>query len=173
MGMFPLFLKRTADVMAPHLSALFWQLVRLGSFPACWRKANVTPVPKGPLSSSVTNYQPISITSVLSKVFECLVSDHLGRFMECSGVLPTTQFAYQEGLGTCDALLGPFVPAQVTCSALVAHRYTYAPPRCRTLQYSRTFIPFLVSLWNNLPDPIFDGVGLAGFHSRANASLLA
>ena len=25
--------------------------------------------------------------------------------MECSGVLPTTQFAYWKGLGTCDALL--------------------------------------------------------------------
>ena len=25
--------------------------------------------------------------------------------MECSGVLPTTKFAYQKGLGTCDALL--------------------------------------------------------------------
>ena len=29
---------------------------------------------------------------------------HLGQFMERSGVLPTTQFAYQKGLGTCDAL---------------------------------------------------------------------
>ena len=25
--------------------------------------------------------------------------------MECSGVLPITQFAYRKGLGTCDALL--------------------------------------------------------------------
>ena len=25
--------------------------------------------------------------------------------MECRGVLPTTQFAYRKGLGTCDALL--------------------------------------------------------------------
>ena len=25
--------------------------------------------------------------------------------MECSGVLPTTQFAYQKGLGACDTLL--------------------------------------------------------------------
>ena len=25
--------------------------------------------------------------------------------MECSGVLPTTLFAYRKGLGTCDALL--------------------------------------------------------------------
>ena len=67
LGMFPLFLKRTADVLAPRLSVLFWRLVRLGSFPACQRRANVTPIPKGPPSSSVANYRPISITSVLSK----------------------------------------------------------------------------------------------------------
>ena len=68
---------------------------------------------------------------------------------------------------------GPYVPTWVTRGALVAHRYTYAPPRCRTLQYSRAFIPFSVSLWNDLANPVFDGVELAGFKSRANASLLA
>ena len=103
LDMFPLFLKRTADVMAPHLSVVFGRLVRLGSFPACWRQATVTSIPKGPPSSSVANYRPISITSVLSKMFERLVSVRLGRFMKRSGVLPTTQFAYQKGLGTCDA----------------------------------------------------------------------
>ena len=41
----------------------------------------------------------------MSKVFESLVSVRLGRFMECSGVLPTTKFAYRKGLGTRDALL--------------------------------------------------------------------
>ena len=70
-------------------------------------------------------------------------------------------------------LPGPYVPVRVTRGALVAHRYTYAPPRCRTSQYGRTFIPFSVSLWNDLANPVFDGVGLAGFKSRANASLLA
>ena len=104
-GMFPLFLKSTADVMAPSLSVVFQLLVRLGSFPTCWRQANVTPIPKGPPSSSVANYRPISITSVLSKVFERLVSVRLGRFMERSGVLPNTHFSYRKGLGTCDALL--------------------------------------------------------------------
>ena len=82
----------------PRLSVVFRQLVRLGSFPACWRQANISPIPKGLPSSSVANYPPISITSVLSKVFEHLVSVGLGRFMERSGVLPTTQFAYQKGL---------------------------------------------------------------------------
>ena len=33
------------------------------------------------------------------------MSVSLGQFMERSGVLPTTQFAYRKGLGTRDALL--------------------------------------------------------------------
>ena len=59
-----------------------------------------------------TNNRPISITSVLSKVFERLVSVRHGRFMERNGVLPTTQFAYQKDLGTCDALLCVFLTLQ-------------------------------------------------------------
>ena len=42
----------------------------------------------------------------------------------------------------------------------------YAEPR-------RTIISLSVSLWNDLVDPVFDGVGLAGFKSRSNAFLLA
>ena len=71
------------------------------------------------------------------------------------------------------ALPGQNVPVLVTRGAQVVHRYTYAPPRCRTSQYSRTFIPISVSLWNDLANPVFDGVGLAGFKSKVNAFLLA
>ena len=72
-----------------------------------------------------------------------------------------------------DVLPGPYVPVRGTRGALVAHRHTYAPPRCRTSQYRRTFVALSVSLWNDLADPVFDGVGLAGLESRANAFLLA
>ena len=69
----------------------------------------------------------------------------------------------------CGALPAPYVPVQVTRGA---RRFTYAPPRCRTTQYRRTFIPLSVSLWYDISDPVFDGVGLAGFKSRAKAFLL-
>ena len=112
MAMFPPFPMRTADVIAPRLSVVFRLLIRLGSLPACWRQANGTPIPKGPPSSSVANYRPISITSVLSKVFERLVSVHLGRFMERIGVLPTTQF-----------LIGKvWVPVVHFCACPIHHR---------------------------------------------------
>ena len=88
------------------------RFVRFGSFTVYWRSSNVTQIPIGPPSSSVANYLPICITSVLSKVFECLVSVRLGRFMERSGVLCalnlTLYIAYRKGLGTCEALFCVF-----------------------------------------------------------------
>ena len=51
------------------------------------------------------------------------------------------------------ALPGLHVPVQVTRGALVAHLYTYAPPRCRTSQHRRTFISLSVFLWNDLATP--------------------
>ena len=88
LGMFPLFLKRTADVLAPHRSVAFRRLVRRGRFPPCLRQDNVTPIPNGRPFSSGANFRQISITSVLSKVAERVVSVRLWRFMELSGVLP-------------------------------------------------------------------------------------
>ena len=89
-------------------------------------------------------------------MIDCFLGDAVGEEHPLNGALP-----------------GPYVPARVTLGTLVAHRDTCALPCCRTLQHSRTFIPFLVSLWNYLANPVFDGVGLSGFKSRANASLLA
>ena len=73
--------------------------------PLKWRIADVTPIPKGPLSALVCNYWPISITPVLSKVFEKLIALRFSRFLERSGVLSSHQYSYRKGLGTCDALL--------------------------------------------------------------------
>ena len=66
-----------------------------------------------------------------------------------------------------------YVPVRVACGAAIKHRCTYGPRRCRTSQQSRTSIPLSVSLLNDLSDPVFDCVELAGFKSRANGFLLA
>ena len=72
------------------------------------------------------------------------------------------------------ALPLPYVPARVTLGALVAHIGT----RSRLvvvglLSIAEALCPSLCFFWNDLSDPVFDGVGLAGFKSRANAFLLA
>ena len=46
----------------------------------------------------------------------------------------------------CGSLPVPHVPVRVTRGALIAHRYTFAPPRSRTSQYRNFYSPFSISL---------------------------
>ena len=72
----------------------------------CWRVANITSIPKGSPSPNVSNYRPISITPILSKVFgHSVISTRLSRFLERSCLLSSNQFAYRKNLGTTNALL--------------------------------------------------------------------
>ena len=82
LGVFPLFLKMVADTISPKLSIIFPGVIRQQSFPECWRSENVTAIPKGAPSPDRENYRPISITQILSKVYEKLVSLQLSGFCE-------------------------------------------------------------------------------------------
>ena len=70
-------------------------------------------------------------------------------------------------------LPGPYVPVRLH-AVLWSHidsfmRLLAAEPRST----AGPFFPLSVSLWNDLASPVFDGVGLAGFESMANAFLLS
>ena len=107
---------------------------------------------------------------LIEGVFECNIAHRPSVAVLC--------MLYKIRCNPCTLLMlldlpGPYVPVLVNRFALVAHQYIYAPPRHKTSQCRRTFIPLSVSLWNDLANPIFDGVGLAGFNSSDNAFLLA
>ena len=55
--------------------------------------------------------------------------------------------------------------------SLVAHRHSFAPPRCKTSQYQGIFVSLSASLWNDFNDSVFNGVRLVDFKSSANASI--
>ena len=68
--------------------------------------SHITPVPKGSGAGSCpSEYRPISITPVLSKVFERLLAKHLYAYAESNNLFPNLQLGFRKGLGTCDALL--------------------------------------------------------------------
>ena len=104
-GVFPLLFKKVVNVIAGPLSTVFCSMIRLGSFPSIWRTAHITPVPKGISSSSPSDYRPISITSILSKVYERMIASRVGKYLEINGLLPTSQYGFRKILGTCNALL--------------------------------------------------------------------
>ena len=105
LGVFPLFFKMVADIVAPELRVIFRRPIRSGSFRVCGCSTNVAAIPKGPPFMEKENYRPISITPILSKVIEKLISHRLSGFCERSGSFPAAQFAYRKGLGCTDALL--------------------------------------------------------------------
>ena len=57
----------------------------------------------------------------------------------------------------------PYVPVRVTRGALVGRTSVHlCTASLQNLAVQQDFIPFSVSLWNDLANPVFDGVGLAG-----------
>ena len=74
------FYKQVAQDLASKLAVILGHHVKGDSFPVCWRLADVVPVPKESSSSDVGGYRPISITPVLSNVFEKTVTDILSIF---------------------------------------------------------------------------------------------
>ena len=72
----------------------------------CWRVGNITLIRKsGSANSCPSDYRPITITPVLSEVFERLLAKRLNNFAEKRNLFPNLQFGFCKGLGTCDALL--------------------------------------------------------------------
>ena len=114
------------------------------------------------------------------KLLVCLVGVWLGVTFHV--VDPWLYFVcwIRSGVTRCTLIMVPvvIVPVPVCASAvctrcfnLVVHRYTYTLPHSRTSQYRDTFMPLSASLWNDLADPVFDGVGLTGNKSMENAFL--
>ena len=56
------------------------------------------------------------------------------------------------------ALAGPYMPVRVTRGALVRHRYTLCTASLQNLAVQQDFYSPLGSLWNDLANPVFDGV---------------
>ena len=60
----------------------FTSFMSVGKIPDEWRRAVVTPVYKGGRAGDVSNYRPISLTCVCSKIMErVIVQDLLGHLM--------------------------------------------------------------------------------------------
>ena len=91
-------LKEAASELAPSVSALFNFSFETGQTPQEWRDATVTPIHKKGTKSSPTNYRPISLLPVVSKVQERVVYNRL--YSHIQQHLPTHQSGFRQCDGT-------------------------------------------------------------------------
>ena len=96
-------LKTTAREIAPSPCRLFNMSLSLGSVPASWKRANVTPVFKKDNPSLAMNDRPISLLCTVSKVLERFVYNHCCPHL--TPLLYHLQHGFLKGRSTVTQLL--------------------------------------------------------------------
>ena len=91
-------LKEAACELAPSLTHVFNASFAKGHIPQEWRDATITPVHKKGDRKALTNYRPISLLSVISKVQERIVYDQL--YNHIAPYIPVHQSGFCPNDGT-------------------------------------------------------------------------
>lgn len=76
-----------------------------GIFPSPLKTARVTVIHKSGDKDNISNYRPISILPILSKVFENLINNRIRNFLTSFSALSPAQYGFQKGKSTEHALL--------------------------------------------------------------------
>ena len=79
--------KLGGEAIIPYLARLLGITMNNNAFPGDWKKPLVEPIYKGGDRSLFRNYRPVSITSVICKQMEHVISGYLRQIWEMSGWL--------------------------------------------------------------------------------------
>ena len=87
------------------LAELFNKCLKESCFPDCWKVSLVVPVFKNVgEKSTAKNYCPVSLLSVVSKVFEKLVNNRIADHLEKHGLFSNFQHGFKSSGSTADHL---------------------------------------------------------------------
>ena len=74
-------------------------------FPKQWKISRVCPIPKTDNPTSIKDYRPISVLSVLSKVYERVILNQLWSFIKTQNLYSINQSGFRKGHSTNTLLL--------------------------------------------------------------------
>ena len=76
------------------------------SFSSIWKTSSIIPIHKmGKPLDSPASFRPISLTSCISKLFECIILSRLLFFLEYNSILSPPQAGFRPGRSTLDQIL--------------------------------------------------------------------
>ena len=98
-------LKNCEPELSYILTKLFSKCLKESCFPDCWKVSSVVPVFKNVGErSTAKNYRPVSLPSVVSKVFEKLVNNRIVDHLEKCGLFSDYQYGFRSSRSTADLL---------------------------------------------------------------------
>ena len=94
--------------LAKPLKKLFSLSIKNGHVPQSWKDAAIVPIHKGGDRSMPKNYRPISLTSIMMKIFERIIRKQLVNFLNVNNLLNPTQHGFRQGRSCLSALLNVY-----------------------------------------------------------------
>ena len=80
-GIVPKLLMEGVEQISTPLAKLFNLSLEEGIVPSEWKEANITPLFRKGSRNKPKNYRPVSLTSVVCKLLETLIRDHMVEFL--------------------------------------------------------------------------------------------
>ena len=99
------FIQAAKNLVAKPLMLIFNKAITSGQYPDALKIAKVIPLFKKGDNTLITNYRPISLLSLLNKIFEKLLYRRLYKFLHKHNVLYKYQFGFRKGYSTTMALI--------------------------------------------------------------------
>ena len=93
-GVHPRLLKELSRELSQPLLILFNKTLNEGNIPDIWKKAEVKPIFKKGSKEDPGNYRPVSLTSLLCKVFEHFIRDALYKHLIKNSLLSKEQYGF-------------------------------------------------------------------------------
>ena len=98
-------LKSTAHSIVSSVTTLFNMSIASGTVPSGWKTSAVVPIPKGSDSTNVSNYRPISLLSILSKLLERHIHGLMYKHLLLYHPIAIQQWGFQPCKSTVSALV--------------------------------------------------------------------
>ncbi|CAJ0943700.1 unnamed protein product [Ranitomeya imitator] len=106
-GIHPRVLRELSNVIDKPLFLIFRDSIATGSVPQDWRIANVVPIFKKGSKSEPGNYRPVSLTSIVGKIFEGFLRDVILDYLKENNCLTPYQHGFMRNR-SCQANLISF-----------------------------------------------------------------
>ena len=98
-------IKDAKYTIAGPLTKLVNLSYKKSTFPSSMKIAVIKALHKKNCTEDISNYRPLSILSVLSKIFERSATDQIVKYLEENGLLNSTQHAYRKKHSTTTCLM--------------------------------------------------------------------